>query len=437
MAAGRISTVRALLFALLLPVASLQPVHALAAVVPERPAAFAAAPQVAADAGTGDFARLAAPKAERPTPEPSPNAVLVRWLPGASAGARARDLKAAGGRVTAQLPNGWTVATGKAAAALRDRLARASSVARVEPDLRRRAAGEDVLYAKAQRSVLEAVRWPEARNLAGTPAAGLVVAVVDTGVAANHPDLAGRVLPGYDATGAGTGGADDNGHGTAVAGIVAGKTGNDEGISGVASGVSILPVKVLDADGYGYDSDVAEGVRWAADHGADIINMSLSGLGSTTVLADAVAYAHSRGVVLVAAVGNFIGGALTYPASYPDVLSVGATDGSGDVVDFSQWNEEVDLVAPGVDVFTTYGGSSLGYVRADGTSFSAALVSGAAALVRTQQPTWSADQVAARLTATAREAGPYGRDRYYGSGLLDMAAALGAAARPVSGPRGT
>jgi serine protease len=139
--------------------------------------------------------------------------------------------------------------------------------------------------------------------------------------------------------------------------------------------------------------------------------------------------------VLVAAVGSFIGGALTYPASYPNVLSVGATDGSGDVVDFSQWNEEVDLVVPGVDVFTTYGtGSSLGYVRADGTSFSAALVSGAAALVRTQQPTWSADQVAARLTATAREAGPPGRDRYYGSGLLDMAAALGAAARPASGP---
>jgi subtilisin family serine protease len=365
MAAGRISTVRALLFALLLPVALLQPVHGQAAVVPEHPAAFAAAPQVAADTGTEDFARLPAPKAERPTPEPSSNAVLVRWRPGASAGARARDLKAAGGRVTAQLPNGWTAVTGKAAAALRDRLARAPSVARVEPDFRRRAAGEDVLYAKAQRSVLDAVRWPEARNLAGTPSADLVVAVVDTGVAANHPDLAGRVLPGYDATGAGTGGADDNGHGTAVAGIVAAKTGNDEGIAGVASGVSILPVKVLDADGYGYDSDVAEGVRWAADHDADVINMSLSGLGSTTVLSDAVAYARSRGVVLVAAVGNFIGGALTYPASYPNVLSVGATDGSGDVV---------------------------------------------------------------------RDAGPYGRDRYHGSGLLDMAAALGAAARPVSGP---
>jgi hypothetical protein len=308
-------------------------------------------------------------------------------------------------------------------------------VARVEPDLRRRAAGEDVLYDKAQRSTLEAVRWPEARTLAGTPAADLVVAVVDTGVAANHPDLAGRVLTGYDATGSGATGVDDNGHGTAVAGVVAAKSGNDEGVAGVASGVSILPVKVLDAEGYGYDSDIAEGVRWAADHGADVINMSLSGLGSTTVLAEAVAYAHARGSVLVAAVGNGIGGALTYPASYPDVLSVGATDGSGDVVDFSQWNEDVDLVAPGVGVVTTYGrGSSLGYVRADGTSFAASLVSGAAALLRTQQPTWTTDEVTGQLTGTARDAGPPGRDRHYGWGLLDMAAALGAPARPVSGP---
>jgi serine protease len=437
MAEGRISTVKTLFLTAALPVVSLQPVQAAgAAVRAEHGAVPGVITQVGVESGTGGemFGRLPSPAADRLAPDPSPDAVLVRWRPGASAAARAHDLAAAGGRAVAQLPNGWIVVRG-AASTLRDRLQRAESVARVEPDLRRRAAGEDVLYDKAQRSTLEAVRWPEARTLAGMPAADLVVAVVDTGVAANHPDLAGRVLPGYDATGSGAIGVDDNGHGTAVAGVVAAKTGNDEGIAGVASGVSILPVKVLDAAGYGYDSDIAEGVRWAADHGADVINMSLSGLGSTTVLAEAVAYAHARGAVLVAAVGNGIGGALTYPASYPDVLSVGATDGSGDVVDFSQWNEEVDLVAPGVGVVTTYGkGSSLGYVRADGTSFAAALVSGAAALLRTQQPTWTTDEVTGQLTAKARDAGPPGRDRHYGWGLLDMAAALGAPARPVAGP---
>jgi subtilisin family serine protease len=445
MAEGRISIVKAMFLAAMLPVVvSPQPVRAdQAAEVAGSPIRAGqgvvpgAVKQVGAESGTGDemFGRLPSPAADRrAVPEPRPDAVLVRWRPAADAGARARDLRTAGGRAVAALPGGWTVVRGNAST-LRERLQRAESVARVEPDLRRRAAGEDVLYDKAQRSALEAVRWPEARPLAGTPAADLVVAVVDTGVAANHPDLAGRVLPGYDATSAGAAGADDNGHGTAVAGVVAAKTGNDEGVAGVASGVSVLPVKVLNAEGYGYDSDIAEGIRWAADHGADVINMSLAGLGSTTVLAEAVAYAHARGAVLVAAVGNGIGGALTYPASYPDVLSVGATTGSGDVVDFSQWNEEVDLVAPGVGVVTTYGkGSSFGYVRADGTSFAAALVSGAAALLRTQQPTWTMDEVAARLTGTARDAGPPGRDRYYGWGLLDMAAAVGGPARPVSGP---
>src|SRR5574341_1355083 len=422
MAGGRISTVKTLFLAAVLPVVSLQPVQAAgAAVRAEHDAVPRVVTQVGVESGSGDelFGRLPSPAAARlAAPDPSPDAVLVRWRPRTTAAARARDLAVAGGRAVARLPHGWTVVRG-AASTLRDRLRRAESVARVEPDLRRRAAGEDVLYDKAQRSTLEAVRWPEARTLAGMPAADLVVAVVDTGVAANHPDLAGRVLPGYDATGSGAIGVDDNGHGTAVAGVVAAKTGNDEGVAGVASGVSILPVKVLNAAGYGYDSDIAEGVRWAADQGADVINLSLSGLGSTTVLAEAVAYAHARGAVLVAAVGNGIGGALTYPASYPEVLSVGATDGSGDVVDFSQWNEEVDLVAPGVGVVTTYGkGSSLGYVRADGTSFAAAIVSGAAALLRTQQPLWTTAQVTEQLTAKARDAGPPGRDRYYGWGLL-------------------
>ena len=340
-------------------------------------------------------------------------------------------MRAAGGRAGHPLPGGWQVVHGNPVR-LRSALAGDPAVAAVEPDLRRRASGEDPYLQKAQRSTMDAIRWTA--SLPGVPGGDLVVAVVDSGVAPDHPDLKGRVLAGYDALGLGS--TDDHArHGTQVAGIIAAIAGNDLGVAGVASGARILPVRVLGQDGYGYDSDIAQGVRWAADHGADVINLSLAGYGSTTVLRDAVAYAHAAGAVVVAASGNGAGGHVAYPASYPHVVSVGGVDGSLDPMGNSQWNEYLDLMAPGWRVMTTDAHGDLrSYWPAAGTSFSAAFVSAAAARVRAQNPGWGPDQVARRLTSTATDIGPHGWDERSGWGVLDLTRALGGTARPDGSP---
>ncbi|MDP9258826.1 MAG: S8 family serine peptidase, partial [Actinomycetota bacterium] len=157
-----------------------------------------------------------------------------------------------------------------------------------------------------------------------TRGAGVVVAVVDTGVAP-APDLDGRLLPGWNVLARSDDATDDNGHGTHVAGTVAEVGGNGLAESGVAPEASILPVKVLDSAGGGSDADVAAGIVWAADHGARIINLSLGGSEPSTVLADGVAYARSRGALIVAAAGND-GGAVGVPARLAGVVAVGAVD---------------------------------------------------------------------------------------------------------------
>lgn len=380
---------------------------------PERPAPDAVAEQL-----------------ERPEVATRDDAVLVRWSAGAP---RASSTRAAGGLPGAVSRGGWQVVRGDATSLL-ERLPRQPGVLAVEPDLRREASGEDPYLAKAQAGSMATVRWAEAWSRAVPPDESTVVAVLDTGVDAGHPDLAGRVAAGYDATGTG-GPADDNGHGTMVAGLLGATTDNSEGLAGIASGVRVLPVKVLDAEGYGWDSDIAEGIDWAVAHGADVVNLSLSGLGSTTVLRDAVAAAHAAGVVVVAANGNYAGGVLTYPAAYPGAIGVGATDDSGDTTNYSQWNDTTDLVAPGHRLVTTYGdGTRRGYAFGSGTSFSAALVSGGAALLLSTHPAWTPDQVQQRLTTTAVDSGRRGWDEQDGWGVLDLGAALGAAPRPPGTP---
>ena len=365
------------------------------------------------------------------TPVHRDGAVLVRWSAGADRAAAAR---AADGLLGAVTTGGWQVVRGDSAVLL-DTLPDSPGVLAVEADVRRQAAGEDVYLDKAQAGAMATIRWPQAWAAATRPDQQTVVAVLDTGVDAGHPDLAGRVAPGLDATGTTGSAADDNGHGTMVAGLAGATTGNDEGIAGIASGVRILPVKVLDAEGYGWDSDIAEGVDWAVAQGADVVNLSLAGFGTTTVLRDAIADARAAGVVVVAAMGNSAGGVLTYPAAYDGVIGVGATDDSGDTTNYSQFNDTTDLVAPGHRLLSTYGDGRLqGYAYASGTSFATALVSGAAALLRSTHPTWGPDQVADRLTTTAVDSGRRGWDEQDGWGVLDLGAALGAAPRPAGSP---
>lgn len=260
--------------------------------------------------------------------------------------------------------------------------------------------------------------WALLRVQAPRAAAGLarvVVGVVDSGVDASHPDLKDRVLLGIDLVDGGPGTNDPFGHGTQVAGIIA------SGELGVAQNALILPVRVLDAQGAGTTIRLAEGIRWAADHDARVINASVETDDRRQVLKAAVAYSWSRNSVVVAISGNQ-GGGVQWPAAYGHALAVGATDQDDRQAAFSGQGSELDLVAPGVGITTTAAGG--GYAKATGTSAAAPFVSGAVALLLGQEPELTNADLVRRLRATARDLGRPGPDDRYGAGLLDIAAAL-------------
>lgn len=281
-------------------------------------------------------------------------------------------------------------------------------------------------------------QWPldrlEAeRAWAVTRGAGTVVAVIDSGVDAAHPDLEGALLPGLDLVDpSGDGRTDPEGHGTAVAGVIAARE-NDLGIAGLAPEVMVLPVRVTDENGTAGSTDVAEGMIWATDHGADVLNLSLGGPEPNALLEQAVAYAVERGVVVVAASGNSgaQGNPTIYPAAYPAAVAVGATDRADQAAVFTSSGDWVDLAAPGVDVVVpTLGG---GWGLAAGTSFAAPHVAAAAGLLLARNPDLAPADVAAHLTGTAQDVAAPGRDPQTGAGLVAPVAALAAApaqARP-------
>ena len=270
---------------------------------------------------------------------------------------------------------------------------------------------------------LSTLKVAEAHRI--TKGAGVIVAVVDQGVSTRHPDLKGAVLSGRDTVaGEDNGHLDPDGHGTAMAGLIAARGRGGSGLLGIAPEAKILPVRPSNDTTF-----AAEGIRWAASHGAKVINMSFA-IGGSENLQAAVKEAAAADVVLVGAVGNTgdKGNAVEYPVGYPEVLGVGAVDKKGKVAAFSQHGAQVDIVAPGVDIPTVY---VTGYHTSQGTSDAAAIVSGAAALVRAKYPDLTAAEVVQRLTSTAVDKGDKGRDDYYGSGQLDLLAALTALA-PVA-----
>jgi serine protease len=265
------------------------------------------------------------------------------------------------------------------------------------------------------------VPFVDAWTADGTQGAGVTVAVVDTGVMANHDDLSGQVLSGAhflhsedgEPVAPGLGGTGDfSGHGTHVAGTIAAKSNNATGVSGAAPGVKILPVKVLCSDGTGFSSDVADGITWAVDNGAQVINVSLGG-GQTLVEEEAVEYARDNNVVVVAAGGNDgANGPASYPAAfstqYPNVIAVAATDVNNAHPSYGTTGSYLDLSAPGgvsaagcdatVEILSTWNDG--GYCAVAGTSMSTPHVSAAAALLRAAGGC-GAPQVKTRLKATA------------------------------------
>jgi subtilisin family serine protease len=254
------------------------------------------------------------------------------------------------------------------------------------------------------------------------------IAVVDSGVSGDHPDLAPRVCSGVAFLASdgvarlGQGATDGNGHGTHVAGIAAAGTGDRTGTAGVAPSARIMPVRVLGADGTGSSSDVARGITWAVDHGAEVINVSLGG-GYSSAVDVAVDYAERQGVLVVAASGNAgPNGARNYPAALDDVLAVASHDQGGAISSFSTQGDYVDLSAPGSGIVSTYPDGR--WASMSGTSMATPHVAGAAALLLAAQPELTPAQLRARLRATATDAGVPGFDVAHGWGRLDLLDAL-------------
>jgi subtilase family protein len=255
--------------------------------------------------------------------------------------------------------------------------------------------------------------WPDQWGLrrAGFPAAwdvthgsrSVIVAVIDTGVDASHPELKDALVPGRDIVNADNDPSDDNGHGTAVAGVVAARANNGTGVAGACWNCSIMPVKVLGADGAGTTADVAAGIIWAADHGARVINLSLGAPGTTEALSAAVAYALGKDAVIVAAAGNSSSVTPFYPAAAPNVIGVAATNESDRLYSWSNRGAWVEVAAPGCNSAPW---PNDGYVGFCGTSAAAPLVAGVAGLVRSAWPQATAAQTAAAVEDSVDGVGP-------------------------------
>jgi thermitase len=292
---------------------------------------------------------------------------------------------------------------------------------------------------------LPRIRAPEAWDL--TTGDDLTIAIIDTGVDLDHPDLAGKLwtnageIPdngldddengyvddshGWDFVNDDAEPQDDYWHGTHVAGTAAADTDNGQGVAGVSWGARIMPLKVLDASGEGNYADVASAITYAADNGARILNLSLGGEDYSAALAEAVGYAHERGCLLAAAAGNE-NGAVRYPAANGGVLAVVATTRWDKRWYGSNHGPEVDVAAPGADIYSTTLDDA--YLSASGTSTATPHVSGLAALVWSVQPGLTNDEVTRIITETVRDLGTPGWDEFYGWGRIDAYQAVSSVA---------
>lgn len=228
------------------------------------------------------------------------------------------------------------------------------------------------------------VQAPDAWDVT-TSNGNIKIAIVDTGIQLNHPELSIKLWPGYNFVDGNLVPNDGNGHGTHVAGIAAALTENGLGIAGMAPSASIIPVRALDNSGNGLLSNIANAITYSTNAGAKVINLSLGSTQSSITLENAVNYAWSQGVVVIAAAGNEASSTPTYPAAYQNVIAVASTDSNDQKSDFSNFGTWVDVAAPGSTILSTYIGSYYAYLS--GTSMAAPHVSGLAALLAAQGKT--------------------------------------------------
>ncbi|UWE04534.1 S8 family peptidase [Laceyella sacchari] len=239
------------------------------------------------------------------------------------------------------------------------------------------------------------IQAPQAWDIA--EGSGVKIAIVDTGVQSNHPDLAGKVVGGWDFVDNDSTPQDGNGHGTHCAGIAAAVTNNSTGIAGTAPKASILAVRVLDNSGSGTWTAVANGITYAADQGAKVISLSLGGTVGNSGLQQAVNYAWNKGSVVVAAAGNAGNTAPNYPAYYSNAIAVASTDQNDNKSSFSTYGSWVDVAAPGSSIYSTYPTST--YASLSGTSMATPHVAGVAGLLASQGR--SASNIRAAIENTA------------------------------------
>ena len=256
---------------------------------------------------------------------------------------------------------------------------------------------------------------------------GVTIAILDTGIDSTHPDLAPNLVPGWNVYDNNADTTDVNGHGTWVAGVAAMAANNAKGSAGVAWGAKIMPVRIADPNAYAYWSTVAQGVYWAADHGARVVNISYNGVSGSSTVQSAAQYLRSKGGVVVVAAGN--SGGLESIAGNDSLLSVAATDQNDVRASFSSYGAYVDLAAPGVSVYTTTVGG--GYANASGTSFSSPVVAATAALMFSANSKLTPPDIDSILKSTALDLGTAGFDQYYGAGRVDAAKAVAVAKTTV------
>lgn len=304
-------------------------------------------------------------------------------------------------------------------------LQRSKDVVYAEPDSIAHAisTANDPYFTQGYQWYLSKIEAPIAWSTS-TGSSQVIVAVVDTGVLATHPDISGKVLAGYDFVNNDANATDDNGHGTAVAGFTSASTNNGVGMAAVSWANPVLPVKVLGTDGSGTYSGIANGILWATDKGARIINLSLGGTSWSQTLQDAVNYAWNRNVIIIAAAGNNGNNTAVYPAACNNVIAVSATNSSDGRPSWSNYGSYVDISAPGADVLTLSGAN--GYANWNGTSFSSPVTAGVVALMVAANPQLSNAGIVDALLKNSDDIGTYGYDVYFGYGRVNARRAVAA-----------
>ena len=362
---------------------------------------------------------------------------IVVFKPGVSVETRTDIIRSHGARVkTLSHANSEVILTG--GEALRN-LEKNPNVLRVEDDLIVQAFGAGEANASAKGKPVPtpppALDWginkingASAWNIASS-GPRIKVGVIDTGIDITHPDLAANIAGGFNAISGGSY-TDDNGHGTHVAGII-GALDDGAGVIGVDPHADLYAIKVLDNNGSGYVSDIIEGLDWAVANNIQVVNMSLGASKGTQSFAEAIQRAHAAGIVIVAAAGNNGRGIVSYPAAYPEVIAVAATDSNDARASFSNYGPQIDVAAPGVSIYSTYFGGR--YAIMSGTSMASPFTAGVAALVLSTPVTGydmngngiaEPEEVQIKIQNTSKDLGVFGWDKYFGWGRINALSAV-------------